>query len=90
MNFIINTIILLAITAAKQVNGNCIPSITIASGTHAPRGPICANTVIFNENFNTLNKNIWKHERSMFGGGVSALLIYFDYLRYLRHIYFHL
>lgn len=73
------SLIYIVYVAAVQVTNNnrlnCVPSKTTVSGSHAPHGTICANTLILNENFNALNKNLWKHERSMFGGGVSKLYL---------------
>lgn len=49
----------------------CQPSLTTASGTHAPRAPFCSGELIFNENFDKFDFSIWEHERTMAGGGVS-------------------
>lgn len=40
---------------------SCLPSITTASGTAAP-GEICSGSLIFEENFDTLDKSIWQPE----------------------------
>lgn len=47
----------------------CLPSLTTVSGTYAPAEPICANTLIFNEEFNTFDMTLWEHEITMNGGG---------------------
>lgn len=44
---------------------------TTASGTFAPRDPIHKGRLIFNENFDKFNLDVWKHELSVGGGGVS-------------------
>lgn len=51
---------------------DCIPSIiTTASGTAAPE-QICSGQLIFEENFDILDKDIWKPEVTFWGGGVST------------------
>lgn len=52
----------------------CTPSVTTVSGTHAPGGQICSQQLILNENFDTFDMNLWRHEVSMNGGGVSICL----------------
>lgn len=49
----------------------CTPSVTTVSGTHAPSGQICSQQLILNEEFNTFDMNLWRHEITMNGGGVS-------------------
>ena len=49
---------------------NCPPSITMASGSVAP-DEICSGSLIFEENFDTLNRNVWQPEVTLGGGGVS-------------------
>lgn len=49
----------------------CTPSVTTVSGSHAPGGQICSQQLILNENFNTFDMNLWRHEITMNGGGVS-------------------
>lgn len=49
--------------------------VTTASGTFAPKEPIHKHKLIFNENFDKFNLDIWKHELSLGGGGVSLLII---------------
>lgn len=48
----------------------CIRSITSVSGTYAPTDIICSGDLIFEENFNDFNFNIWQHENTLGGGGV--------------------
>lgn len=57
----------------KVANGeDCSPSIiTTASGTAAPE-QICSGQLIFEENFDILDKDIWKPEVTFWGGGVST------------------
>lgn len=53
-------IVMLSITALS-IATDCEPSITTASGWAAPI-KICSGQLIFEENFDTLNKNKWKPE----------------------------
>lgn len=46
---------------------NCERSITTVNGLN----PVCSGQLIFFEDFNTLNTNVWKHEVTLWGGGVS-------------------
>lgn len=45
------------------------PSITSASGEYAPSGQICSGQVIFEDNFDTLDLALWRHENTLSGGG---------------------
>ncbi|KAL3274990.1 hypothetical protein HHI36_019764 [Cryptolaemus montrouzieri] len=47
----------------------CIGSPTTTSGTLAPKDPICSGDLIFEDNFDTLDMNIWQHEQTLGGGG---------------------
>lgn len=49
----------------------CKPSITKASGPHAPTGKKCAGKLIFKDDFNKLDLEKWQHESTLQGGGVS-------------------
>ncbi|KAF2887969.1 hypothetical protein ILUMI_18204 [Ignelater luminosus] len=46
----------------------CGPSATTASGSSAPTR-ICSGQLIFEDNFDNLNTNKWKHEITLGGGG---------------------
>lgn len=52
----------------------CIASVasqcteTTSSGTHSPSG-YCAGDLIFEDNFNDLDRNRWRHEITLAGGG---------------------
>lgn len=46
-------------------------SPTTASGKVAPTGPFCSGQLIFEENFNELDFDVWQHENTLAGGGVS-------------------
>lgn len=51
---------------------DCKPTITTASG-NAQTGKLCSGNLIFEENFNTLDKTKWKPEVTFWGGGVSFI-----------------
>lgn len=54
-----------------QLNAEeCKPSITTASGLKAPQ-QICSGQLIFEENFDKLDKKTWIPEVTLWGGGVS-------------------
>lgn len=63
------TLVLLSISALVLAQ-NCRQSRTTASGWAAPK-KICAGQLIFDENFDRLDKNKWKPEVTLGGGGVS-------------------
>lgn len=48
----------------------CRPSITTASGSSAPQ-QICSGQLIFDENFDSLDKQKWKPLVTFWDGGVS-------------------
>lgn len=51
----------------------CAETVTTVSGTYAPQGPICANRLLFSEEFdNGFNMDLWMHEVNMNGGGVGG------------------
>lgn len=50
----------------------CIPSETTASGSYAPSGPFCSGDLIFSEEFNDFDLNLWHHEITLDGGYVSS------------------
>ena len=52
---------------------DCKPSITTASGSSAPQ-QICSGQLIFDENFDSLNKEIWRPLSTFSDGGVSYWL----------------
>lgn len=45
--------------------------MTTASGSRA-RSNFCAGDLIFEDNFDELNLDVWKHEVTLGGGGVSV------------------
>lgn len=62
-------ILLLSIASlASFVHGQCEPSITTAGGPMAPK-EICSGQLIFEDNFQKLDLNKWRFDRTMWGGG---------------------
>ncbi|XP_055310992.1 beta-1,3-glucan-binding protein-like isoform X2 [Sitodiplosis mosellana] len=59
--------LLLCIVAVSFAD-DCLPSITTASGSSAPQ-KICSGQLIFEENFDSLNKEIWKPLSTFSDGG---------------------
>lgn len=55
---------------------NEIPE-TIATGSKAPVGRFCKGDIIFEEHFNALHEDTWKHEETLSGGYVSFYFIEF-------------
>ncbi|XP_045463336.1 beta-1,3-glucan-binding protein-like [Harmonia axyridis] len=47
----------------------CPESLTTVSGTSAPKGRICSGDLIFQDNFETFNLDVWQHEQTLGGGG---------------------
>ncbi|CAO1327040.1 unnamed protein product [Diamesa tonsa] len=62
---ILSAIIALAFVS---VDGECIPSVTTASGLKAP-ATICSGELIFEDNFNDFDLQTWEHEMTLGGGG---------------------
>lgn len=63
------TVAIVSLLAATEITAQCNPTLTTASGRFAPSGRLCANQLIFNEQFNTFNMDLWEHENTMNGGG---------------------
>lgn len=66
------TIVLLSLLTEQSMGSRCLPSITTVNGSHAPKGSLCKNQLIFNEDFNTFDLKIWHHDKNMIGGGVCS------------------
>lgn len=59
-------VILLANFVGKTVaQFDCQPTITTVEGPIAPNGPLCSGQLIFDEQFDELDTNVWKHENRM-------------------------
>lgn len=68
-NMITNVVIFLGIAVLSRAQ-DCNPSITTASGDYAPQ-KICSGQLIFDENFDKLDKKLWQPESTFNGGYVS-------------------
>ncbi|XP_001845811.2 beta-1,3-glucan-binding protein [Culex quinquefasciatus] len=62
-------ITLLVLVSLASICLGCRRSSTTVSGSKAPKGRICKNQLIFEDNFNQLDRSVWKHENSVAGGG---------------------
>lgn len=65
-------ILLLAagLAAVSLASAQCdVPSVTTSSGSHARAGPYCSGDLIFEDNFDTFNHDVWQHESTLGGGG---------------------
>lgn len=49
----------------------CVKSITSVSGSYASTDIMCSGDLIFEDNFNDFNFDIWQHESTLGGGGVG-------------------
>lgn len=52
----------------------CKPSTTTVSGILSPKR-VCSGSLIFEENFSTLDEKRWQHEETLYGDGVSLIII---------------
>lgn len=52
-------------------------SISTASGAKAPKGPLCSGQLIFEDNFDLLDPDVWHHE-VQFSHVSKSLLTYFQ------------
>lgn len=50
----------------------CKYTLTTVSGSKAPTGRICKGQLLLNENFVEFDRDLWKHEVTLGGGGVSG------------------
>lgn len=59
--------------AYQYVNPDfCKYTPTTVSGTQAPKGQLCKGQLLLNEQFYWFNRDLWKHELTLGGGGVSS------------------
>lgn len=61
------SILIRAIFSVEDTAPSC--SITTVSGLQSPQHNYCAGELIFEDNFDTLDKSKWLHENTMWGGG---------------------
>lgn len=69
------TILLISVidcSAFRYINPDaCKYTPTTVSGSKAPIGPICKGQLIFEDKFIDFDRDTWKHEVTLGGGGVS-------------------
>ncbi|XP_059491029.1 uncharacterized protein LOC132205777 [Neocloeon triangulifer] len=58
-----------------DVDAQCVPSVTRSSTV---KGTICKGALIFEDNFNYLDKSKWSHEVTLAGGGNWEFQVYWD------------
>lgn len=67
----------------------CRYTPTTVSGTQAPSGRICKDQLLLEETFDSFNTDLWKHEMTLGGGGVSLHLFHINsmHLINLKYIF---
>lgn len=70
-----------------DTDSECKPTLTTVTGRFAPNRTICHKELIFNEEFSTLNLNLWEHVHDIFGENVS-LIIYTLFKMFLNVIFY--
>lgn len=53
----------------------CQYTPTTVKGSKAPAGPICKGQLLLDEQFTDFDRDLWKHEITLGGGGVSFFVI---------------
>lgn len=70
------------IEVVSPIYGKCKPSRTRVSGSYMKKRKICSGKLLLSENFKTLRQNLWNHELTVNGNGVSTILkLMKDYIR---------
>lgn len=65
-------VLLISVIGGYCANRNaCQPTPTTVSGTKAPTGRICKGQLLLNERFVEFDRDLWQHEVTLGGGGVS-------------------
>lgn len=65
-------VIFVMIGCGSHAMRTCRPSITTASGAKAPKGPFCKGQLLLDERFTEFDRDLWRHEITLGGGGVSC------------------
>ena len=60
---------------ANQTARACESTLTTVSGRFAPAGELCKNQLIFDEQFNNLNLDLWGHEVKLKSNVSKIILI---------------
>ena len=66
--------LLIATGNASPAERACEPTLTTVSGRVAPGGQLCKNQLIFDEQFNTLNQQVWGHDEYLHSN-VSCVIL---------------
>lgn len=64
-------IVLMTLYFEGAVEASCTPSITKVSAGDWPLGQLCSGQLVLNEEFDRLDTDLWQHEITFGGGGVS-------------------
>lgn len=62
--------IVMVIGGGSYAMRTCQPSITTVSGSKAPKGPLCKGQLLLDERFTEFDRDLWRHEITLGGGGV--------------------
>lgn len=74
MKTTLSFVVLLLVVTDYVYSQECGATATKVSGSSAPTGQICAGQLLLDEQFNSFNTDLWKHEVTLGGGGVSISL----------------
>lgn len=72
-----NILILCFAISSLSFSKACTPSVTTVTGTHVPES-FCSGDLIFEDNFDSLDENKWRHEETLSGGGNWEFQWYVD------------
>lgn len=71
MNYFVGIVAAFLPLFVDMAVSQCVPTVTTVSGKSAPTGTLCSGQLLLDENFNEFNTNLWEHEITLGGGGVS-------------------
>jgi len=63
-----------ALTPLSLIKPKCEQTLTTVSGSHRPNNIICSGDLIFEDTFDEFDFQVWQHENTLAGGGVSILI----------------
>lgn len=67
-----------------RIDAQCVRSATTVSGKNAPSGDLCSGQLILNENFDEFDRDLWEHEITLGGGGVSIYTLPYIFKQFRR------
>lgn len=70
---VVLVVVLLVLNFDGGVEAVCTPSITKVSAGDVSLGQLCSGQLVLDEEFNSLDTNLWQHEITLGGGGVSMI-----------------